>query len=409
MLWGVRVLRQSPPPLGTANYGWRYRASCVCCESRTVIVVTVAVVFLVVATGKVPSPFALLLCGLYFARPVLYLMLGKVGHGELLPLTGFMLAIGGYELFSAVGVKGDLGALIVGMLISNHPAASELSKSLLSFKDLFLIGFFLTIGLTALPDFGMLAMAVALSVLLPAKLVLFFWLLTRLQLRARTAYLAALALSNYSEFGLIVIFLCVDFGWLGKEWLVVLALCVSISFVFTSISYRYAHTFYARWKTQIRRFENPERLPEDQVYRPQQAEILVVGTGRVGQGAFLALHNLVGDRVWGMDSNRARIALQRDKGMHVFAADAENADVWDAMDVSSIKLVLLTVPSITDCASITEQLRIASYTGPIAAFARYQDDRAALLNAGVDKVFDFFTEAGTAFAEDSLKLVESRR
>ncbi len=45
------------------------------------------------------------------------------------------------ELFKFVGLKADLGALIVGILISNHKKAKELADSLMSFKDIFLIGF----------------------------------------------------------------------------------------------------------------------------------------------------------------------------------------------------------------------------------------------------------------------------
>lgn len=369
----------------------------------------VAVVFLVIATGKVPSPWAALLIGLYFARPLLRFALGRAGHGEMLTLTGFVLALGGYELFSLLGVKGDLGALVLGTLLSSHPKASELAKSLLSFKDLFLIGFFLTIGLTALPDVGMFGVALGLSLLLPVKALMYFFLLTRLRLRARTSFLAALALGNYSEFGLIVMVLCVGAGWLGGDWLVILALAVSFSFVVTSVCYHSAHSLYARFKVPLRRFERPEPLPDDQVYRPSTAEILVVGTGRVGFGAFQSLHRLVGDRVWGMDSDRDHVARQRAKGMHVFAGDAENADVWETLDVASIQLVLLAVPSISDCQNCTHQLRIAGYTGPIAAIARYEDEREALLAAGIDKVFNFFTETGSAFAEDSLQLIAERR
>ena len=323
------------------------------CVGILVMQDVVAVVFLVIATGKVPSIWSVLLLALVFVRPLLGSIVRYAGHGELLPLTGFLLALGGYELFSALGVKGDLGALVLGTLVSGHPKASELAKSLLSFKDLFLIGFFLSIGLTALPDLAMLGAALALCLLLPIKTLLFFFLLTRLRLRARTGYLAALVLGNYSEFGLIVALLCVESGWLHSDWLVVLALAVSLSFVVTSASYRGAHSAYARFKEKIRRFENPSRLSEDQVFRPSKAEILVVGMGRVGRGAFEALHTAVGDRVWGMDSNRDLIASQRGEGKHVFAGDAENADVWEAIDVHSLKLVMLAVPSLDDCRNIS--------------------------------------------------------
>ena len=111
-----------------------------------------------------------------------------------------------------------------------------------------------------------------------------------------------------------------------------------------------------------------------------------------------------------MDSDRDLIARQRAEGLHVFAGDGENADVWEAVDVSAVRLVLLAVSKVDDCRDITEQLRRAGYTGPIAAIARFADDSEALSAAGIDKVFNFFTEAGTAFAEDSLRLIgeESR-
>ena len=367
----------------------------------------VAVVFLVVATGKVPSPLAVLLFALYFARWPLGLVIERSGHGEMLPLAGVLLALGGYELFSAVNVKGDLGALILGTLLSGHSKASELAKSMLAFKDLFLVGFFLTIGLVALPDLPMVGLAIALCLLLPLKALLFFGLLTRLGLRARTSYLGALALGNYSEFGLIVMLLCVDAGWIADEWLVVLALAVSFSFVTTSVSYDAAHRFYARVREFLRRYENPERLPEDRVFRPAEAEILVIGTGRVGMGAFKAMHAVVGDRVWGMDADRARVARMREAGLNVFAGDGENADIWEALDVNSLRLVLLAVASVGDARNITEQLHLAGYRGRIAAIARYEDERQALEDYGIDKVFNFFSEAGSAFAEDSLRLIDA--
>ncbi|WP_415885563.1 cation:proton antiporter [Neptuniibacter sp. QD37_6] len=365
----------------------------------------VAVLFLVAATGKIPSIWALGLFGLVFVRPLLNHLLMRAGHGELLPLAGFFLALGGYELFNLVGVKGDLGALVFGMLLSTHPKAGELTKSLLSFKDLFLIGFFLSIGFTALPDWSMLGMAAILAVLIPLKYIMFFGIFTRLNLRGRTSYLCALALSNFSEFGLIVAYLCVDSGWLSKEWLVILALAVSLSFILTSVIYRSAHSFYLRHKEKIKSYESDTPLPSDIFVQPKDSEILVIGLGRVGKGAFNALHSIVGDKVWGMDADRNRIQKFQDKGLHVFYGDGEDADLWCNMDVKNIKLVLLALPSIEDSLNIAEQLHSANYPGEIAAIARFPDEHKQLVDGGIHTVFNFYTEAGFGFAEESLQLI----
>ena len=79
-----------------------------------------AVIFLAASMGKLPSLWALLLFLLIPLRPLLHHLLQKTGHGELLILYGLVLALGGAELFELGGVKDDLGALIMGVLISTH-------------------------------------------------------------------------------------------------------------------------------------------------------------------------------------------------------------------------------------------------------------------------------------------------
>ncbi|MCV2884202.1 cation:proton antiporter [Aestuariibacter sp. AA17] len=368
-----------------------------------------AVLFMVIATGKVPSLWALGLLILPFLKPLWSKLLNVAGHGEMLPLMGFFLALGGYELFTLVGIKGDLGALIVGMLIAPHEKSSELAKSLLSFKDIFLVGFFLTIGFTALPNMEMLMTALAICALLPLNFVLFFFLFTKLRLRARTAYLSSLVLNNFSEFGLIVAAMLVSMSLLAKEWLVVLAIVVSISFLITSIAYRTSHRQYTRLKTKLKYYENPNRLPNDVYVQPQDAEVLVLGLGRVGKGAYTALRNELGDKVWGMDADPIRINRLKRKGMQVIVGDGEDIDFWENVELNDIRLVLLALPSVEDMRNIANQLRNANYQGQIASIARYEDEIEPLLEAGSDKVFNFFTEAGTGFAEESLAMLNNQR
>ena len=79
---------------------------------------------------------------------------------------------------------------------------------------------------------------------------------------------------------------------------------------------------------------------------------------------------------------------------------------WERINLSSIKLVLLALPQVIDTMSITNQLRSAGYKGKIAAIARYDDERAKLERYGVDKVFNFYSEAGVGFADESIALIK---
>ncbi|MFT4766501.1 MAG: glutathione-regulated potassium-efflux system ancillary protein KefC [Oleispira sp.] len=365
----------------------------------------VAVMFLVIATGKVPSLYAFGLLLLWPARPLLGRILNHAGHGELLPLVGFFLAMGGYELFQLLNMKGDLGALVVGLLLSPHIKAAELAKTLLSFKDIFLIGFFLSIGFTTLPTVEMIPALAVVSFILIIKGVLLFHILAAIGVAGRNMFLGSMVLTNYSEFGLIVAALCVQNGWLDKDWLVIIALAVSISFVFTSIFYDYAHTAYAYARNWVKYFERQQPIP---LYKEQMksAEVLIVGMGRIGRSSYDVLHAQLDDKVWGVESDIDKVRSHRDEGRHIILGDAEDADFWETRELLHIKLIMLAMPSVSDISDITKQLKFCGYKGHIAAIARYEDEREMLLELGVDNVFNYFVEAGTGFAEESLNLLK---
>ncbi|WP_448568765.1 cation:proton antiporter domain-containing protein [Thalassotalea ganghwensis] len=366
----------------------------------------VAVLFLVAATGKIPTVWAFALLLLIPFRPLLLKMVDKVGHGELIPLFGFFLAFGGYELFELVSIKGDLGALLIGMYVASHSKATEIAKSLLSFKDLFLIGFFLSIGFTALPTWEMLGIALLLTLLLPIKFFLFYFILIKLRLRGRTAFLSSLALANFSEFGLIVCNVAMQASWISEKWLVILSLTVALSFIITNVIYNHAHEFFANHMSWFKRFESPNKLADDHFIQPCEAPIVIIGMGRVGMGAYKALDAQHPKQAWGLDTDKDKIAYLNQNDVQAYLGDAEDADFWENIDLEHIELALLALPSVQDIMSITTQLKLRGYQGKIAAIARYEDERIELEEFGVDKVFNFYSEAGVGFAEESMAMVK---
>jgi glutathione-regulated potassium-efflux system ancillary protein KefC len=368
-----------------------------------------AVIFVTVASGKIPSAWALVLFGLPLIRPLLDKLLERCGHGEMLPLAGFFLALSFGELFELAGLKAQLGAIVIGALLSGNYKAAELSKSLLGFKDVFLIGFFLSIGFTALPTVDMLGAAMIMAIALPFKGALFFVWLTRLKLRSRTAFLSAMSLGNYSEFGLIVCAVGVTYGLLAKEWLVIMALAVSLSFVFTVLINAHAHRLYSHWSAYIKRFENPERLPEDPFPESGNANILVVGMGRVGMGAYDTFHDHLQKNVCGVDVDKERVVKQRKAGRHVILGDAEDPDFWGHINLQPVRLIIFSMPSYLDNLEAIKQLQRTDYQGKTAGIARYKDQKALLLAAGIDQVFDYVAEVGAGIAEQSIHLADEKK
>lgn len=370
-----------------------------------------AVIFLSASSGQLPSPWALCLVLLWPAAKLMKVALDRVGHGDLQVLYGaFLSLVVGYSLFEAVGVKGDLGALIVGMLLASHPATAGLAKSLFHLKELFLVGFFLSVGLGALPDLTMVVMAGLLLMVLPLKSALYYLVLMRFGLRTRTGVLSTLALTNYSEFGLIVAAIAAAAGWLSPEWLVVISLALAASFVLAAPLNAASEALYARYKMPLSRMEGQTLLAADQPIRLGEVDAVVLGMGQIGSGAYHRLIETHGLRVLGVDNDPDKLSAHQAAGRRVIEGDAVDSDFWDKLVVSGhLKLVLLAMPSHAGNLYALQQLKHRAFAGRIAAIVKYSDEQEPLRALGADAVFHVADEAGTAFADDAVAGVDDSR
>ncbi len=363
-----------------------------------------AVLFLVVAAGEVPSLWALLLFGLIPLRPVLNWLLERAGHGELLVLLGTLFGLGlGYSLFEQFGVKGDLGALIVGVLLAPYAKAGELSKALLGFKDLFLVAFFLDIGMDKGLDLDALLVALVLTAVLPLKVGLYVGVLTRFRMSARASVRAALSLSNYSEFGLIVLAVAVQVGWVPSDWLVVMALATAVTFVLASPLSTNAAAITARALPWVSRLESGGRHPEEMPIDLSGAEVVIVGMGRVGRGAYEKAEALRPGHVLGVERDAALVTENVAGGRRVVLGDI-CADVLDegAIGVESVQTVLIAVDDHAASMAIVERVRERRPDIAIAATARFPDEVEELRALGVEVVSNLFSDAGAGLALHTL-------
>ncbi len=362
----------------------------------------IAVVFLATSTGKIPSVWALpFLASLFIARPLLGKLMEMCGHGELLMLFGILMTVAGYNGFEFVGLKGDLGALVVGMLLATHHKTSELADRLLGFKDLFLIGFFLNIGISSSPTLTGCIIALLLALVMPLKTGLFFILLTRFKLRAHTSLLASLSLSNYSEFGLIVGSIGVANGWISSEWLLVIAIALSLTFIMAAPLNSASHSIYARVSDRLKKFETSTRLPEDEPIDPGDAEIAVLGMGGVGTSAYDEMRRRYGDIVMGVDFSTEKVKKHQKKGRRVFFGDASDSDFWKRVEPSKslVRLVMLALPDARTSIFAIQQMMERGYRGQITASVRYEDEMQLLQDAGIDAVYNLYEEAGVGFTD----------
>ena len=359
----------------------------------------IAVVFLTLSMGKVPSLWALALPLLFVIRPLFFWFLDRTGHGELFALLGLFLAlVAGAASFELVGLKADLGALIMGVMLGSHPKAKELSKTLLGFKNLFLVAFFLSIGLSGLPDGKTLIIACLLGFFMVLKGGLFFVLMSRFNFRSRTALFTSFALGNYSEFGLIVAAVGVKNGWIDNQWLVLIAVALTFSFVLGAPLNSSVYDIYARFKKKLKRCESSTRHAADQPITIE-ADALIFGMGRVGTAAYDTAQTEYDRVVVGLDNNQDAVDRHCKEGRKVIFGDAADIDFWDKINPNDINLISLCMTNHQANKTAVEQLQRVGYKGFIAAIARFDDEAEELKKMGVDSVYNVYANIGTAYVK----------
>ena len=367
----------------------------------------VAVVYLVGSSGKIPSIWSLALLALPLARPFLISVLKRAGHGELLLLFGIGVALGAYELFELVGLKGGLGALVFGVLMGNTAKSNELYKALVQLKDLFLIGFFLLIGFFGLPSLDMMLMAGLLCLLLFLRPVIYVVLFMGFRLRARTAFLSGFSLFNYSEFGLIVAAIALESGLLPPEWLTTLALAMALSFFISTPLNTRIHSIYAHWFNWAVRHERRKKLPVEQFPHFGEANIAVMGMGRVGLGAYEYLEEENPGQVIGIEENEAKAKRLSEEGYRCFHGDATDQAFWLHTHLNECERIFVCLTNHQENLYVINLARENGFSGDIAVVSRFPDQARELEELGC-VTFNLYAEAGRGFAEDASERLDQR-
>ena len=258
----------------------------------------------------------------------------------------------------------------------------------------------MTIGLGGIPSIEALGIAFLFALVIPLKTFLFFLLFTKFNLRARTSTLSAFSLMNYSEFGLIVGYVGVSMGLMSSEWLVIIAMALSITFVISSPINSFANQIYSRWREPLIKFESNERLAYEKPLDAGNSTIVILGMGKMGTSVYDALRKKYGSAVLGIDYNEENSQLHQSSGRNVLHGDATDSDFWERVCPSNkIELIVLAMKDHSSNIQVLNELKDFGFKGRITATAEHQDQIEELLDAGAKKAFNFYAEAGLGFAD----------
>ena len=270
------------------------------------------------------------------------------------------------------------------------------------------MGFFLTIGMSGELTPATVFAGILFIPLIVIKSALFIKILTRLKLRARTALLATLNLSNYSEFGLIVVAVGVSNNWLDGDWLIVMAIALSVSFIISASLNKAGNRIYSKYNEVWRSMQRTTRLPDDILIDTKEARIAVFGMGRVGSGAYDRLSKVQDKQVIGIDFDPELIRKHTDEGRNAVIGNPGDPEFWEKINHNPpFELILLALPNLQSNLSALSQICEIASTAQIAAIVGYPDEEEILRSKGVSAVYNIYSDSGAGFAEHVFNHINS--
>ncbi len=150
---------------------------------------------------------------------------------------------------------------------------------------------------------------------------------------------------------------------------------------------------------------NPDELhPEERPADAGDAEVVVIGMGRIGTAAYDRLRDGFGLRVVGVDYDAARVESQVKEGRHVVEGDATDLDFWNRLTRSeSVRIAVLAMAQHGANVTALDCLRESGFTGKVATVARYEDEVLWAREHGVPIAFNVYAGAGIELADASAR------
>ncbi len=231
-------------------------------------------------------------------------------------------------VFDELGLSIEMGAFLAGVSLAQLPYSTELRDRVAPLTNLFVLIFFVSIGLQL--DAGDLFVywreaVIAAAVLIPVKFLVFFALLSWQEFTLETAFLGSVTMIQVSEFALVAGTVAVAEGFIGPpilgflSLLAVLTMSVSVYFI------KYDQQLYEQLAPVLRRWAvvGTDRVHEQKRYGDHA---VVIGYDELTREVLPRLEAFYDDVVV-IDRTVAHIPVLEAAGYDVVYGDFRHAEI----------------------------------------------------------------------------------
>ena len=324
---------------------------------------------------------ALFTAGHYLLRPLLGL-LARSRSREVFTLIALLLVLSVAGLMELLGLPPALGTFMAGVMLAESEYRHELEAELQPFKGLLLGLFFIAIGaslqLGVVTD-NPLRILLLLAAILSLKLLVVLALARLFRLPKRAGFIAAFALAQVGEFGLVLVTYGRQTGVFTDGIANEVATLIVLSMFVSPL------LFIALERLALpRMLERTAPRPHDAI-RSHNAEVVIAGYGRFGQ-VIGRLVRVAGFEVTVLDLDPEMVDMLRKLGQTVYFGDASRHELLEAAGCAKARLFVLAIDNPDKSLEVAALVR-RHYPGlPIIARARNRQHFSALRRLGVEQV-----------------------
>lgn len=299
----------------------------------------------------------------------------------VLALT-FAVAVGSTLIF---GTSIALGAFLAGMVIGRTDLRHQALANSLALKDVFVVIFFLSIGMLFNPqiivdDFPLFVGILAIIVLI--KPLVAYIIVLVMKYPVKTALTVALALGQIGEFSFILAEESSRLKILSDDGYDLIVACALASIALNPIAFRYIDSLCSLMESNdLVRTESPLAG----LFWNNPPKAIVVGFSSVGQAAWRTLEKL-GMATLVIERNVDIVARLNRDAIHAIYGDAAHEEILLVAHVESAALVAIAIPDADIALNVIQTVRRLNPLIQILAVAKDKSEEHIFKDLGVNTV-----------------------
>lgn len=325
---------------------------------------------------------------------------------ELLLLFAVSWALALAALADVIGLGQEVGAFVAGLALGWSPYREAMGSRLVPLRDFLLLFFFIDLGSRL--ELGSLGSQIGAGIaftvfMLVTKSIVVMAVVGLMGYRKRTGFLAGVAGTPLSEFGLIFIGMAAVQGLIGEDAVGLITVIALLSISVSTYLIIYSNQLYLRLSRFLGIFERVHPYREaasGTVESLPGADVILFGLGTYGSA--VAEHLLEhGRRIVGVDFDPQALREESPEGLATVYGDAEDPEVFDYLPLTDARWILSALPARDSNLTLLKAVRAHGFDGKIVLSARNGHDAWMLRQAGADLVLCPFADAAEQ-AADSL-------